>query len=111
MPRKYVDLWIRFPRAACLGQTDIFFSENSRRLNQAMTICAGCDHLRECRERAHETKPHRMQVLGGQYWNSRGEPTDKVGYTRYRTSGRAVERDGTIVLPPSGAVRKRGIGR
>lgn len=71
---------LRFPRAKCLGLTRMFFSEYMRDLQAAMTLCQSCSHLKECRKMAHETGPHKTQVLGGQYWTSRGHAQDKIGY-------------------------------
>ena len=41
----------RFPRAACLGQTDTFFPSNIEELfDRAKAICATCPDLAPCRE-------------------------------------------------------------
>ena len=57
-------------QAKCKDQTELFYSEDLQKINQAKKICAECPVVHECREfvRSHLDDQHYGVWAGDYYW-------------------------------------------
>ena len=81
--------------AACAGKTDLFFSDNTRDIEQAQQICDTCPVIADCTKLAATIPDGWPGIYAGQTPDDRAQP-DRVnhgtvaGYRRHMRLGRAA---------------------